>query len=500
MNKIVELQRRADELHAHEVETPAQPMPNARRFMDAEFGHGERQLLIHQGGMFYRWNGTCWPTVEDAELRARLYKWFETKAYLDVTKNGPERKPFAPNRRKVGDLTAALEAISHVAISTPTPAWLDGHVSTVPADELIACSNGLVHWPTRRLLQHSPTFYVHHSIGFAYDPKAPSPARWLAFLSQLWHADSESIGTLQEWFGYLISGDTRLQKMLLVVGPKRAGKGTIARVLEAMLGKHNVAAPTLASFGTNFGLQPLIGKPVAVISDARLGSDSASNSIVTERLLSISGEDMQTADRKNREHWSGQLPTRIVVLTNELPRFSDSSGALASRFIVLLLTTSFYGRENPNLTADLIAELPGIFNWALDGLERLRERGRFMQPHTSQEAIVELEDLSSPVGAFVRERCTLGRDQSVDRTALYGAYREWCDQRGYAVMNTSNFGRALRAVNPAIRRSQPRTKDGDRLDLLAGIRLGQSSHRCSDCGGAGCATCGDYPPPEGDGQ
>jgi putative DNA primase/helicase len=55
---------------------------------------------------------------------------------------------------------------------------------------------------------------------------------------------------------------------------------------------------------------------------------------VVERLLSITGEDTLTIDRKYREPWTGRLPTRFMILTNELPRFSDSSGALASRFVV----------------------------------------------------------------------------------------------------------------------------------------------------------------------
>ena len=82
--------------------------------------------------------------------------------------------------------------------------------------------------------------------------------------------------------------------------------------------------PTLASLGTNFGLSPLLGKPLAIISDARLG-DTPTHTVV-ERLLSITGEDMLTVDRKFRDPWSGKLPTRFVVLSNELPRFKDSSG------------------------------------------------------------------------------------------------------------------------------------------------------------------------------
>ena len=85
-------------------------------------------------------------------------------------------------------------------------------------------------------------------------------------------------------FGYLLTSDTRLQKMFLIVGPKRSGKGTIARVLKALLGVANVAGPTLSGLGTNFGLAPLVGKPLAIISDARL-SGRADQQVIAERLL-----------------------------------------------------------------------------------------------------------------------------------------------------------------------------------------------------------------------
>jgi putative DNA primase/helicase len=165
------------------------------------------------------------------------------------------------------------------------------------------------------------------------------------------------------------------------------------------IGKHNVAGPTLASLDTDFGLQDLIGKPAAIISDARIGQKSDA-SLIAERLLSMSGEDLQNVDRKYLPPWSGYLPTRFLVLSNELPRFTDSSGALASRFIVLMLEHSFYDKEQGDLTEELCQGLPGTLNWSLDGLARLRERGRFRQPQSSKDAIQELEDLASPIGAF----------------------------------------------------------------------------------------------------
>jgi putative DNA primase/helicase len=271
-------------------------------------------------------------------------------------------------------------------------------------------------------------------------------------------------------FGYLISGDTRQQKMFLFVGPKRGGKGTIGRVLTRLLGRHNVAGPTLSSLGTNFGLQDLIGKPVAIVSDARLGSKS-DHSLITERMLSVSGEDLQNVDRKYLPPWSGQLPTRFVILTNELPRLTDSSGALASRFIVLMLEQSFYDRENPGLTDELCEELPGIFNWALDGLQRLRERGRFKQPGASKDAIQELEDLSSPTGAFIRDRCVIGSGLTVSTADLYRTYRDWCEEHGRHAVNQQLFGRDLRAVRPEVR---VRRLGSDRTRSYVGLGLGHS--------------------------
>ena len=99
-----------------------------------------------------------------------------------------------------------------------------------------------------------------------------------------------------------------------------------------------------------------------------------------ERLLSITGEDMLTVDRKYREPWSGKLPTRFVILTNELPKFRDSSGAISNRMLILQMTESFLGREDHTLDRRLAAELSGILLWALEGLDRLMRNGRFTVP------------------------------------------------------------------------------------------------------------------------
>jgi putative DNA primase/helicase len=189
--------------------------------------------------------------------------------------------------------------------------------------------------------------------------------------------------------------------------------------------------------------------------------------------LAITGEDAITVDRKFRDAWTGRLPTRFVILTNELPRLTDASGALASRFMVFALTRSFYGREDAALTGKLIVELPGILKWAIEGQGRLTKRGHFVQPPSAKQAVEEMADLGSPMGAFLRNRCEIGQGYAVEVDTLYGAWTAWCSEQHRDHPGTVQmFGRDLRAAVPGLDTTQPRdTKTGDRIRYYQGVRL-----------------------------
>ena len=256
----------------------------------------------------------------------------------------------------------------------------------------------------------------------------------------------------------------------MVVGPCTPGKGTIARVIRAMVGPANVASPTLSGLALNFGLAPLIAKTVAIFADARL-SGRADGQVIVERLLSISGEDAQTIDRKHLTAWHGTLPARFVLISNELPRLGDSSGALPSRMVILHLTRSFFGAEVIDLTGRLLCELPSILLWSIAGWARLHRRGRFEQPASGRELADELDDLSSPVGAFVAEMCVLDPNRSCSVESLFMAWKKWCEDNGKdSVGEKSTFGRSLRASVPSIKRTQP-TVSGKRVRAYTGIDL-----------------------------
>jgi putative DNA primase/helicase len=467
-------------------EAPDDPHRLARLFVGSRCRHPEGLTLHFWRDEWHRWDGTAYQTAPEAEVRAELCEAVkaefdrvnlrELRAYARRKKKGSLRRgEQKPTARKVtrGVVADALQALTGLTVlpgATEQPAWLGGGEAPFPAEEVLAAANGLFHLPTLGSLPSTPRFFSPNALAYDFDPAAPPPQAWLDFLQQLWPDDPRSVETLQEWFGYSLLPDTRQQKILLLVGPKRSGKGTIARVLRGMVGARNVAGPTLSSLGTQFGMEPLLGKTVAVVSDARLGGRTDAN-VVTERLLSISGEDTLTVDRKHLPAVNVKLASRFVILTNELPRVNDASGALASRMLLLPLKQSFYGHEDPDLTDRLLGELPGVLLWAVEGWRRLRARGHFVQPESARQLLGHLEDLGSPITAFLRDCCVVGADRQVAKEELYRRWRLWCEGEGREHPgDQATFGRNLLAAVPGVRASQPR-EGGRRTPSYAGIGL-----------------------------
>ena len=141
--------------------------------------------------------------------------------------------------------------------------------------------------------------------------------------------------------------------------------------------------------------------------------------------------------------------------------------------IMLRLTKSFYGKEDTALDAKLSTELRGVLLWAIAGLIRLRKRGYFLQPESGRALVQELEDLVSPVGAFVREECFIEEGARTEINDLYGHWKEWCESRGRQHPGSQQtFGRDLHAAVPAIIVSRP-VVDHKRVRMYQGIRLRQ---------------------------
>jgi putative DNA primase/helicase len=470
----------ADELHRLADATPdwepaaARPMFNPRAPLDIARAFSKRdgaRPIVHHAGSFYEWIGTHYDELDDADVEALVYPYLD--GGVRETKDGTA--PFLPERADVEKVIHALRSAVHLSSRIAPPTWLKQGQDATP---LMACANGLLRLSDGALLDHSADFFNMSAVEFAYDSEAPPPNEWLAFLASLWPDDPQSIAALQEMFGYIVAGEQQHQKMFLLVGPPRSGKGTIGRVLTKLVGPGGHVGLTLGSLAKNFGLAPLINKSLVIVPDARLRGPSHE---IVERLLAISGGDALTIDRKYKPAWTGRLPARFVFLTNEVPALADNSGAIASRFIILELTRSFLGMEDLTLDDKLAKELPGILNWAITGWRRLAERGRFIQPARATASARLLDTLASPVKAFLDECCEIDARYEVRTKDLFGAWIVWCDQNGREHPGKeASFGRDLRAARPEIYSDQVRIptdqkpRDGRTHErVYRGLRLRQ---------------------------
>ena len=451
----------ADELHKliNAAEDPEPPEPGsvkrpasemlpeieAARYLDAGKKDGRRRLMFSNESWLW-WNRGQYREMRDSEVRAHTVR-FLNRDYTGV------------GRQAVGSVMEQLRAQACLPSHVKPPTWLDDVPgSDWPGHELLVTPNAIIHLPSlfsgdEWQVPPTPALFnmTATEVKFVPADKCPKPDRWLRFLNELWEDDRESITALQLWCGYCLVSDLRQHKFLAMFGPARSGKGTIARILRLLVGVGNVAAPTLSSLSMNFGLWPLLDKTLAIIGDARL-SGRQDSAVIVERILSITGEDALTIDRKYAIPVTTTLPTRIMLLSNELPRLPDASGTLASRMIVMQLTKSWFGKEDKNLTHDLSEELPSILWWAIDGYRQLHERGSLIQPSSGAESVTELEDLTSPTKAFLRECCMIGPEHSIARSDLFEAYEGWAKEEGRKhVLDAIGLGKDLHAAIPGLR-------------------------------------------------
>ncbi len=311
-----------------QAETHFDTAPNAPESIDDPHRLARLQIPKHSGKPALWWHREEWyefcdyayQRIGSSEIRARVTRGikseFDDQAFRMTRPDGKPIKAKKVTSRVTNDTMRALESLAMLPGRVEQPAWLDDNSPPPwPAAESVVTRSGIVHigsvgTTAKCVIPCTPTLFTTNVLPYGWDAAADCP-EWLCFLGSLLADDPASTDTLQEWFGLCLAPDTRHHKLLMLIGPPRSGKGTIARVHRGMIGNQNLCSPTLSSLAGPFGLWPLVGKLVALIADARLSGRTDAVAVV-ERLLSISGEDPQDVARKNLPTLAGvRLPVRF---------------------------------------------------------------------------------------------------------------------------------------------------------------------------------------------
>ena len=305
----------------------------------------------------------------------------------------------------------------------------------------VAFQNGLLRLDGRGLAPLA-TARVRRTLPMAYPPVGPS-TEWDAFMASVWGADREAIECLEEVMGYLLSGRTDLQKAFVFVGARRAGKSLILRLLERLLGDA-VCAVSVHELGERFGLENLLGKSIATHDDFRKsGFQNAGAS--TQKFLSITGEGMQTVQRKGTTNVNCRLPCRFVLSTNVSFGMADLGGAVSSRLVLLYFAQGHLGKEDLGLENRLRGQLPGFVRRALEGLDRLRARGHFHEPASSAEERAASEEIENPMVGIQGDVLDLVPDSEESCTVVHHTMRDWREENGLKKMSTASFKSILKS-------------------------------------------------------
>ena len=465
------------------------PHPNKPQLVADQFMQ-DRYLFKSEDDRFYshlwHWNGIwCLFDPETQGWRFVSARWLYRELAVALRRavyvSEDMHVDWDVNIRRLRDTEAMMMTVAMLEDDVELNSWIiaDADLTDLQRDGTwINAKNGLVELTTRTVHPHTPEFFSIAQLPYAYEPmdRARRDAMlepWFAFLASLWPGDNAAeIDLLQEWFGYVLGGENGLHKMLMLVGPTRAGKGVIEDVLTAMLGPENHTGVSLTQIGSQFGLGALIGKSLAVVGDMRFAGRLNEQNVAVERLLNITGGNEIAVDRKNREAWVGRLGARIMMVSNEQPELQESSGAFVERFLILRVTKSWLGREDHTLRERLCEPhlLGAILDWSLDGRDRLVAAEAFTKPASGEAERRELHALTNPTGEFARARLERSPNAWTSQARVFQAWRDWCAQNGVPEGFSASLTKRLRSGAFVGNRTQRQTR-GQREWGFEGVRV-----------------------------
>lgn len=450
------------------------PLDLAKQWLQATYYQDDIYTLrIYHGG-WYAYNGQCYKEIDKTDLRQQLYRFFGGKEFKKVHSKGFDIVKYDPTKRKLDEIMDALLAYCPIA-ADEIPCWLSKEYETGNPKHILTFQNGYldIKRDDFKLQKLTPHFFSLSSYPYNFNVNATC-ALWKKFLEEIFVDDPLKITLLQEWFGYNLIPDNSQEKFMMLLGPTRAGKGTILDVLAYILGNDQVLATSFRDYTRRFAIFPFLGKLAALIGDVSVGANYDATEALNV-LKRITGNDVITIERKGRDITQTciKLYTRFTMAANVMPRLPDFARTIESRMLVIKFLLSFAGREDITLKARLKTEAPGILLWALEGLKRLQKNKDFTLPATHHQVLQRIRGEITPFTEFIGDNCSLGEgpEYYIFTENLFECWRQWAIKQGERIRTVRWMNNSLLGLFPQCSRVRRLLHGRQRKWVFLGIKL-----------------------------
>lgn len=331
-------------------------------------------------------------------------------------------------------------------------------------EPILNLKEGIFNLDTHELKPHSPLIMSTSQINAKYDPDIECPG----IMEKLdYHVDKKYHDCLFEMIGYVLWPYSNYQKAFMLFGEKRTFKGTLLRVIEAMIGEHNCSNISLHSLMIDrFAVAQLHGKMLNCSGD--LSPQPISD---VELFKNLTGEDKVAGQHKFGQIFKFGYDGKLIFGTNQIPGIKVYDEAYCSRWITIPFENSVLGKEDPKLTAKLTvsSELSGLLNLALKGLKRLQEtNGKFS--YDLKYGLSLFKKQSNPIIAFLEERCSPSKG-CITKRQLVLEYNGWAKENGLPPASMKGFGATMidQTIIPV--ETYHSSVHGGRIEAWRGIML-----------------------------
>ncbi len=399
--------------------------------------------LICVNQTFWKYSGGVWKREEDAQIKSRIHR------------------KIAIREEALGCLTSALVEDVYKQLGLILLAPPEFHFNREPL--VLNFTNGTLDLDGRLFAEiHRRELYQNIQFPYDFNRDAHCP-NWDLFLESL-EFDPDTLSSLQEWAGYcllpIVYGN--LQKSLFFIGEGANGKSVFLETLAAVL--DNVSHLELSELFDRFKIAELEGKLANICTDVE------TSKVMDARFKKIVAGEPQSAERKFKEPFEFQPFAKILFSANEFIPTKDRTHGFYRRFDILRFNRMFKTKEQkPDLLQELKKEVPGIFNWALEGLERLSQQNWIMTKSAYMEDCHnEFKRATNPLQLFIEEECVIEVNATVDSNELRSSYKQYCEDKDYKVLSDNKLGQELKRLG--INKSRIRKEEG-RISIYEGIRL-----------------------------